>query len=76
MVQTLMLTQVQAEYVAPVVGGLAAACVALWRRANVERDRRDAEERANREWLMQALREMVTALNESTEALREINRAG
>lgn len=72
----LFLADVAVEYVAPIVGGMSVACVAMWRRLIVEREREDAWKDANMERMIGALAEVVDALKESTDAIREMRRAG
>lgn len=76
MIQPYFMTEVAVEYVAPIIGGMSLGIVAVWRRAIVERDRTDEWKEANLERMVAALYEVVDALKESSDVIREVRRAG
>jgi len=70
MIQPFLLESVSGEVFAAVTLPAWLACGALWRRAQVLQDRKDQQEKADKEVLIDLVKEVVTVLREHTEALR------
>ena len=70
-----MISPIPAEAVGVAGGAMSAAIVALWRRGNVERDRREQERTADKVELIKLVERVVTALDQNTAAIQEANRA-
>lgn len=70
MVQPFLLESVSGEVFAAVTLPAWLACAALWRRAEVLRDRQDLQEAADKQVLIDLVKEVVAVLKEHTDALR------
>ena len=70
-----MISPIPAEAVGVAGGAMSAAIVALWRRGNVERARREQESIADKAELIKLVERVVTALDQNTAAIQEANRA-
>lgn len=75
MVQPFLLESVSGEVFAAVTLPAWLACGALWRRAEVLRDRQDLQEAADKQILVDLVKEVVTVLREHTNALKGETRA-
>lgn len=65
-----LLESVSGEVFAAVTVPAWLACAALWRRAEVLRDRQDAQEAADKKILVDLVKEVVAVLKEHTDALK------